>query len=354
LFRKWGLPILAFLGLLLGLYMVHRGNEQPPIPPIPYKPATSPYATFIAASGIVEASSENVPIGVPVGQVVEEVYVQAGDFTQAGTALFKLNSSVLEAQKNQVQALIDIAKAELNKLIVSPRAEEVPPLEFAYQAQTAYWNKSLAHLKLFEGISDFDAVSKDEYQNALWDEKASFNSMQQAKANLDLKLVGSWIEDIQISSQNLAEKEKQKEVIQAQLDQNIIKAPFDGQVLQVKLYKGSYAQPYYDVPYSDAMLLYGKVDPLHIRINIDEEDAWRFIQNSKATAFVRGNSQIFTTLTFVRLEPYVIPKRSLTGDNTEQTDTRVLQVIYQFEKGDLPVYVGQVMDIFIEAPPYPL
>lgn len=334
--------------------MVHRGNMQPPVPPIPYKPASSPYPTFIAASGIVEASSENIPIGVPLGQVVDEVYVQAGDYTLAGSALFKLNTDVLDAQKNQVLASIETAKAQLHKLIVSPRPEEVPPLEFAYQAEEAFWNKSLAHLKLFDGISDFDAVSKDEYQNALWDEKTSYNRMLQAKADLDLKLAGSWIEDIQIASQNLYEKEVQLSVIQAQIDQNTIKAPYDGQVLQVKLYKGSYAQPYYDVPYSDAMLLYGRVDPLHIRINIDEEDAWRFIQNAKATAFIRGNSQIFTTLTFVRVEPYVIPKRSLTGDNTEQTDTRVLQVIYQFEKGDLPIYVGQVMDIFIEAPPYPL
>jgi hypothetical protein len=26
-------------------------------------------------------------------------------------------------------------------------------------------------------------------------------------------------------------------------------------------------------------------------------------------------------------------------------------VLYQFSRGDLPVYVGQQMDVFIEAPP---
>jgi HlyD family secretion protein len=51
----------------------------------------------------------------------------------------------------------------------------------------------------------------------------------------------------------------------------------------------------------------------------------------------------------VRFEPYVVPKMSLTGDSTERVDTRVLQVIYSFERGNLPIYIGQQMDIYIDA-----
>jgi HlyD family secretion protein len=68
-------------------------------------------------------------------------------------------------------------------------------------------------------------------------------------------------------------------------------------------------------------------------------------------AFVRVNRALETPVQFVRFEPYVVPKRSLTGDTTERVDTRVLQVLYQFHPGDLPVYVGQQMDVFIDAPP---
>ena len=51
----------------------------------------------------------------------------------------------------------------------------------------------------------------------------------------------------------------------------------------------------------------------------------------------------------------MVPKKSLTGDSTERVDTSVLQVIYALE---LPpdgsyratdVYVGQQLDVFIEA-----
>ena len=54
---------------------------------------------------------------------------------------------------------------------------------------------------------------------------------------------------------------------------------------------------------------------------------------------------------FYRVEPYVVPKKSLTGESTERVDTRVLQVLYSFSTDDLPVYVGQQMDVFIEAAP---
>ena len=58
-----------------------------------------------------------------------------------------------------------------------------------------------------------------------------------------------------------------------------------------------------------------------------------------------------TPLRFVRFEPFVVPKRSLTGDSTERVDTRVLQVIYRVERDDLPLFVGQQVDVFIDAQP---
>ena len=55
-------------------------------------------------------------------------------------------------------------------------------------------------------------------------------------------------------------------------------------------------------------------------------------------------------MTFEYVEPYVRPKKSLTGSSTERVDTRVLQVVYSFPNGTIPAYVGQQMDVFISAP----
>jgi len=94
------------------------------------------------------------------------------------------------------------------------------------------------------------------------------------------------------------------------------------------------------------------MDQLHVRVDIDENDAWRFDKNSKAVAYLRGNRNFKTDLVPAYVEPYVVPKKSLTGDSTEQVDTRVLQALYSFDRNQLPVYVGQQMDVFIEAKDY--
>jgi HlyD family secretion protein len=64
---------------------------------------------------------------------------------------------------------------------------------------------------------------------------------------------------------------------------------------------------------------------------------------------VRGNAELKASLKFVRFEPFIVPKRSLTGDSTERVDTRVLQVIYRVERDDAMLFVGQQLDVFIDA-----
>jgi hypothetical protein len=97
------------------------------------------------------------------------------------------------------------------------------------------------------------------------------------------------------------------------------------------------------------LMLIGDTQTLVVRVDIDENDAWRIRREAPATAFVRGNRDLNTRMKFVGIEPYVVPKRSLTGDSTERVDTRVLQVLYSFKRGELPVYVGQQVDVSIDA-----
>jgi hypothetical protein len=132
-----------------------------------------------------------------------------------------------------------------------------------------------------------------------------------------------------------------------ELSRRKIRALVPGKIMQVKTRLGEFAPA--GVTATPLMML-GNHDRLHVRVDIDENDAWRFRPGADAVAFVRGNPNLETTLHFERTEPYVVPKVSLTGMSSERVDTRVLQVIYSFEEGSLPVYVGQQMDVFIEAP----
>jgi hypothetical protein len=95
----------------------------------------------------------------------------------------------------------------------------------------------------------------------------------------------------------------------------------------------------------------GNVTQLHVRVDIDEYDIPRFVTDAPARATLKGQPDEWFPLKFVRVEPYVIPKKSLTGDNTERVDVRVLQVIYAIDTKGKRLFVGQQLDVFVDATP---
>ena len=127
----------------------------------------------------------------------------------------------------------------------------------------------------------------------------------------------------------------------------MVKAPIDGAILKVNVRLGEYAPA---GVLSDPLMTMGSVNPLHVRVDIDETETWRVRPGHAALVRLRGNPGISAPLSFVRFEPYVLPKRSLTGETTERVDTRVLQAIYKFAPSEFPAFVGQQVDVFIAAP----
>ncbi len=55
-------------------------------------------------------------------------------------------------------------------------------------------------------------------------------------------------------------------------------------------------------------------------------------------------------MNFAYVEPDIVPKTELSGASTERVDTRVLQAVYSVTRGNLPIYVGQQVEVFIATP----
>jgi HlyD family secretion protein len=122
-------------------------------------------------------------------------------------------------------------------------------------------------------------------------------------------------------------------------------APVDGVVLQVNVRPGERISELDTKP----LMVLGDIQTFHVRVDVDERDIPRFQPGAKALAYPRGETSHELGLRFVRVEPLAIPKKALTGDNTERVDTRVLQVLYAIDRADHPVYVGQQLDVFIDG-----
>lgn len=308
---KYVLPMLAISGFLFAWYSVVNSNQQQPVAPAVATPASAPFKSFIAGAGIVESKSQNVAIGTPLPGIVSSVAVKAGDSVKAGAILFALDDRDARAELTSKQADLAAALAEVS-----------------VAKATVADSKSLNDLA--ESVTDRRAISREELRrrgNTLAINKARLESalatVNQAEAGLDNT--------------------------KTTLERLVVRAPMDGEVLQVNVRPGEFAPTGF---LQKPLLLLGNLDQLHVRVDIDENDAWRFDKHSPAVAYLRGNRQFRADLVLAYVEHYVIPKQSLTGDSTERVDTRVLQALYRFERSQLPVYVGQQMDVFIEAREY--
>jgi multidrug resistance efflux pump len=134
---------------------------------------------------------------------------------------------------------------------------------------------------------------------------------------------------------------------QTEIERSLVRAPVDGELLQVNVRPGEYV----GTPAGKDLIVIGDMRQPRIRVDIDESDIPRFAAGTPAQAVVRGEPQRKIELRYVRVEPYVVPKRSLTGANTERVDTRVLQVLYDIVGGTDSLFVGQQVDVFLQARP---
>lgn len=305
--NKYFLPILAVLGALFALLAVYGSQKKVPTQPILFPPAVSPYPHAIAGVGIVEASSQNISIGTPFNEIITKIYVTEGDSVKMGDPLFELDT-------RNFRSLLATAEANL-KLATASRDDKKKQFSF------------------YERLKDTRAVSEQLYQQTSY-------GLAEAEAS------------VLVAEGNVKE-------IMSNIERSLIKAPIDGKILQVNIHVGEIApiipfispQSTWLTAANGTLILMGAVDPLQVRIDIDEDDAWRYENKSRAHAYVRGNRTINFPLSYVRTEPYIIPKSSFTGQTTERVDTRVLQVLYQLERLDKPIYTGQILDVFIEARP---
>ena len=302
-----GLGVLGLAGAIL--FTFTYGRPKPPPPNQLSMPASSPFEKTVSGSGIVEANTRNIKIGSNLTGVVIEVNVKEGDEVKKGDVLLKLDDrsaaadvNLKEKEANAAEANVGAAKAQLN------------------EADDQY--KRVQALK-----TDF-AISTEERR------KRQFG-FDKAKAQF-------------AQAEALFEQEKADlEMARVTLEKLTIRAPVDGTILKVQTKIGEFISA--GLSGSQNLMIMGGTKPLHLRVQIDENDVWRYEKDAPAKAFLKSNKEINFPLTLVRVEPYAQSKQQLSGDSTEKVDTRVLEVVYKIDGDSKNLVIGQQLDVFVEA-----
>ncbi|HEX3450205.1 MAG TPA: efflux RND transporter periplasmic adaptor subunit [Isosphaeraceae bacterium] len=344
---KYVLPILAVAGLVFAINRVVEARRPGPTAEPIVEPPTRPTSVkMIAGSGLVEARRENIPIGVNIPGVVTEVFVKKGEKVKVGAPLFRTDDREFNSMLAVREAELASSQAQLHKLIASPRPEDIPPAKAAAQEAEARMADAEAALARTERLFQRQMIAASDYDKDRYAYYAAKATYAKAKADLEKILAGSWKEDIEIARAAVQLAQSQVQSIKTSLERLIVRAPMDGEVLQLNVRLGQFAA----MTWKEPMIVLGDSKRLHVRIDIDEPELLYFSKGAEAIATLKGRPNIRFPLKFVYVEPYVIPKQSLTGNNSERVDQRVLQVIYELpDDRPLDVYIGQQVDVYMKA-----
>lgn len=315
-FSRQGLPVLAALGLLVAALFIifslpNRALTAPAETPARATGALA-NAARVAGAGVVEPSSELIDIGTALSGLVTSVAVAPGAFVEPGQPLFTVDDRAVRARIGEARAAIVQAQAAIA------------------EARTAEATAG-RQLQLFRQVGDPAAVARTEVIRAEGDTAAARRRRELAQAQLQVA-------------------QAQLRSAQVELGRLTVRAPIAGEILEVNVRPGEFVQA--GGPQggnSEPLIQMGETRPLHVRIDIDEDDAGRVAQGAVAIVSPRGAPDRQVQARFVRAEPLVIPKRSLTNSAAERVDVRVLQLIYALPEGNGAFRVGQQVDAFIAA-----
>ena len=286
IFRKFSF-YLSIVGIITGIFFVHYITKEGPKSKPIAEPAKNPYDRAVAASGIIEAKDRNIEVSSPVSGLIKDFYVSVGSEVTLGDPLFLIDDRDLRAALKVRQAELDVASAKLDLI-----------------------NDQLSRL---EKVKDLRAISVDEINTKRFDQG--------------------------VAEANVALMEVKVEETLSLIDRLLVVAPKSGVIIQNNIRVGEFFSATGNRP---AMVI-GNFDEMQVRADIDEQNAANLVVGKNAT-------DLAIPLKFSHIEPFVIPKRSLTGSSQERVDTRVLQVIYTIPKlPNFPLYIGQQVDVFIDA-----
>lgn len=296
--KRYVLPALAFAGVLIAALEavnpnrpVSATNPQSSVP-------SAPFASFVAATGTIEAGGDgNIVVGTSEPGIVTRVFVKWGDVVHPGDALFEIDDRDLRAQLPLAVAAVQTAKAKLEQ--------------------------AKLQLAVADRVPDPRAISVEELDNRR--------------------------SAVKISTTAVVSTEAEVRRLRLDMERRTVRALVAGRILQLNIRPGEYASA---GATGTPLILLGSAARLNVRVDVDQFDAVRVHPDAHAIAALRGIPGDRVTLRFERAEPYMVAKTALSGTTAERVDTRVLPVIYSFDPSSLPAaYVGQQMDVFIEAAP---
>jgi ABC exporter DevB family membrane fusion protein len=293
-------------------------DERLPLPP----------AGAIGGAGIVEPAQREARLAGASAGVIQAIVVKDGDHVTAGQVLMELESSLEIAALETAEAELASTKANLARTVNGQRVEDRDAAFAEAASARARSELSDTALTRAEQLFKGGAMTQEELDKARLGAAADKETARAAQARARAAKVGSRSEDVAAARANLVSAEARVAQAKATVERRRLRAPYDGEVLQVKARVGEYYTP----GASEAPVVLGDTRRLRVRMDVDERDIARVKLGQPAFAIADAYPGVRFTGKVAEIGRRMGRKNVRTDDPTERLDTKILEVVVDLDE----------------------
>jgi HlyD family secretion protein len=241
----WWILLLAFgiLGAgLIAFQVINRRNQIPDLSKVTEVVRPGSIAVRIRASGSV-VPVQSVNISPKVAGKVTELLVEQGDKVSQGQIVAKMDNSNLLPQVAQSKASIAAAIANLERLKNGTRVEEINAAKARVSQAQSRIELSQKRRNRNQDLLKQGAISRDRFDELTSSFTGDLANLNEQKRSLERLQNGNRIEDIDQAKAQVELEKARLQSIQVQIDDTLVRSPFNGIITQKFTNIGSFVTP---------------------------------------------------------------------------------------------------------------
>lgn len=296
----------------------------------------------IYATGIVEGATEDVQIRSEIPGRVLEVAVRVSDWVERGDVLVLLDNQQQTQQVAVSHAHLELANAQLERLINGARQQERDQARALLTAKQARLQQAQRTWERVQQLREQAAISQQEFDDQQGLVETLSAEVDAVRAQLEQLEAPARVDELRVAQARVAAAQADHELARIALDKTQLRAPHRGQVLDLNVEPGELIGADSQTP---AVVL-ADTSTLRVRAFVEEIDAPRLEAGMIAQITADGlPGQVFTGR-IKSLSPRMSAKSVSSGSPDELYDTKVREVLVDVDDAE-QLLVGLRVDVII-------
>ena len=289
---------------------------------------------YVGGNAIVEPRDRETKVAAPVPGRIAAIVVREGEKVARGTLLVQLENGPEQAALHAAEGDFAAAKDDYEKATHGQRREDIDASLRDADAAQARAEMSEEAFRRIQQAAKGGAATPDELDKAQRQAETDRRSFEAAQARGRAMVAGSRFEDIASAHAKMQAAEARRDEARVNLERLAVRAPIDGEVLQIKYRVGEYVTP----GGGDPLVIIGDTSVLRVRVDVDERDIGRIAVGSPAFAVADAFPDKKFPGKVVEIGRRMGRKNVRTDDPTERIDTKILETVIQLDdpKGLVP------------------